>query len=353
MASSTATSPRRALITGITGQDGSYLAELLLSKGQKGTRSTASFAASPSKIPKTAFPASPGSGRGSNCRPPPSKATPAFTRLWRRCARKSATTWQPKALSAIRSTMSSPRSRPTFWGPTTCCRPCGRSFRSAGSISPVPAKCSARRRTVPQDELTRFHPRSTYGISKVAGYELTRIIVRPTACMPRAESSSITNRRGADSSSSPARLQRGWHASLPGGRTSCAWGTSTRNATGGTPAITSTPCGSCSSRPEPDDYVVATGETHSVREFVELAFDRAGLDWQAYVKPDPDLYRPAEVNLLQGNAGKARRVLGWSHRVTFPELVREMLEHDCRALGIADRLPRSCAPMQSAPHQGS
>jgi GDPmannose 4,6-dehydratase len=87
-------------------------------------------------------------------------------------------------------------------------------------------------------------------------------------------------------------------------------------------------------QPAPDDYVVATGEAHTVQEFTELAFAWAGLDWRRYVVPDPDLYRPSEVNTLLGDARKARRVLGWAHRTTFRELVREMVSFDCRARGV-------------------
>ncbi len=87
-------------------------------------------------------------------------------------------------------------------------------------------------------------------------------------------------------------------------------------------------------QPEPDDYVVATGETHSVREFAELAFAYAGMNYRDYVAPDPDLYRPAEVNVLMGDASKAREKLGWRHQIGFQELVREMVEADCRALGV-------------------
>jgi GDPmannose 4,6-dehydratase len=85
-------------------------------------------------------------------------------------------------------------------------------------------------------------------------------------------------------------------------------------------------------QPEPDDYVVATGETRSVREFAELAFSIAGLDYRDYVTADPDLYRPAEVNILCGDASKARERLGWCNKISFAELVREMVESDCRAL---------------------
>ena len=88
-------------------------------------------------------------------------------------------------------------------------------------------------------------------------------------------------------------------------------------------------------REQPDDYVVATGEAHSVRELVELAFGCVGLDWREHVVVDPDLYRPAEVNLLLGDASKARAELGWSPSTTFEALVREMVQADCALLGLA------------------
>ncbi|HSV33361.1 MAG TPA: GDP-mannose 4,6-dehydratase [Pyrinomonadaceae bacterium] len=79
---------------------------------------------------------------------------------------------------------------------------------------------------------------------------------------------------------------------------------------------------------EPDDYVIATGETHSVREFLEKAFGHVDLDWQQYVEIDPRYYRPAEVDLLIGDAGKARQVLGWQPTVAFDDLVKLMVDHD-------------------------
>jgi GDPmannose 4,6-dehydratase len=87
-------------------------------------------------------------------------------------------------------------------------------------------------------------------------------------------------------------------------------------------------------QPEPDDYVIATGEMHSVREFAAAAFTWVGLDYRDYVTTDPDLFRPAEVNLLLGDASKARERFGWRPRTGFQELVREMVETDCRAIGV-------------------
>jgi len=86
-------------------------------------------------------------------------------------------------------------------------------------------------------------------------------------------------------------------------------------------------------REQPDDYVIATGETHSVREFLEEAFSYAGLGWKEFVKVDPKYFRPAEVDLLLGDASKARKVLGWQPRVAFKALVRLMADADMEGQG--------------------
>jgi GDPmannose 4,6-dehydratase len=83
---------------------------------------------------------------------------------------------------------------------------------------------------------------------------------------------------------------------------------------------------------EPDDYVIATGESHSVQELVEIAFDHAGLDWQKYVALDPAFLRPAEVDHLIGDASKAREKFGWTPSVTFDGLVRMMVDADVKRL---------------------
>jgi GDPmannose 4,6-dehydratase len=82
----------------------------------------------------------------------------------------------------------------------------------------------------------------------------------------------------------------------------------------------------------PEDYVVATGETHSVRELCQEAFGYLGLDWERYVTVDPRFYRPAEVDLLVGDPTKAGRALGWEPSITFGELVRRMVDADMAAL---------------------
>ena len=83
---------------------------------------------------------------------------------------------------------------------------------------------------------------------------------------------------------------------------------------------------------KPDDYVIATNETHSIREFLDVAFGHVGLDWKNYVEIDPRYYRPAEVELLIGDYSKAKKRLGWSPRITFLELAKLMVDADVKLL---------------------
>jgi GDPmannose 4,6-dehydratase len=186
---------------------------------------------------------------------------------------------------------------------------------------------------VPQTERTRFHPRSTYGISKVAGFELTRNYRE--AYRMHASSGILFNhespRRGFEFvtrkiTSGMARILAGKARELRLGNLDAKrdWGHAREYVEAMWMML---------QQPEPDDYVVATGETHSVREFVETAFHLAGLDYTKYVVTDQELYRPSEVNVLQGDPSKAKRVLGWRHKTGFADLVREMVENDCRMVG--------------------
>ena len=89
---------------------------------------------------------------------------------------------------------------------------------------------------------------------------------------------------------------------------------------------------------DPDDYVVATGESHSIKEFSELAFSYAGLNWKDYVVVDEKFYRPAEVHVLKGDFSKARKKLGWEPKVDFEELVRMMVDADLKRIKEAKKL---------------
>ena len=89
---------------------------------------------------------------------------------------------------------------------------------------------------------------------------------------------------------------------------------------------------------QPDDFVIATGEMHSVKEFLEAVFGQLDLNWQDYVEIDPQYFRPTEVEELRGDSTKAREVLGWEPRTSFTELVAQMIEHDCMAARQERRL---------------
>ena len=99
---------------------------------------------------------------------------------------------------------------------------------------------------------------------------------------------------------------------------------------------------------EPDDYVIATGENHSVREFLSEAFGYLDLDWKEYVETDPRYYRPAEVDLLLGDASKARRVLGWEPKISFKQLVRIMVDHDLELARLENLQKLDGAPLPKA-----
>jgi GDPmannose 4,6-dehydratase len=192
---------------------------------------------------------------------------------------------------------------------------------------------------VPQTEKTHFHPRSSYGISKVAGFDLTRNYRE--AYGMHASSGILFNhespRRGYEFvtrkiTAGVARILAGKARELRLGNLDAKrdWGHAREYVAAMWLML---------QQPAPDDYVVATGETHSVREFVQLAFAYAGLDWEQYVVTDSDLYRPSEVTLLLGDASKARRVLGWQHQIGFEALVREMVANDCCLQGLTGFVP--------------
>jgi GDPmannose 4,6-dehydratase len=187
-------------------------------------------------------------------------------------------------------------------------------------------------RETPQSEMTPFHPRSAYGISKVAGFDLTRNYRE--AYGMHASSGILYNhespRRGFEFvtrkiTSHVAKIKLGLAGELRLGNLEARrdWGHARDYVRAMWLML---------QQEQPDDYVVATGEAHSVREFVEAAFSNVGLDYQDYVVVDPQFYRPAEVQLLLGNAAKAKRQLGWEPEYTFRELVEEMVQEDIKRL---------------------
>ena len=185
----------------------------------------------------------------------------------------------------------------------------------------------------PQNENTPFHPRSPYGISKVAGFDLTRNYREAYGmfCVNGMLFNHESKRRGFEFvtrkiTSTVARIKKGLATELRIGNLEAKrdWGHAEDYVRAMYLML---------QQPEPDDYVVATGETHSVREFCERAFAEVDLDYNDYVVIDELYYRPAEVDLLIGDSTKARAVLGWEPRYTFQELVAEMVRADLELLG--------------------
>jgi GDPmannose 4,6-dehydratase len=187
---------------------------------------------------------------------------------------------------------------------------------------------------VPQNERTPFHPRSPYGVAKVAAH-YTCVNYRESYGMficcgilfnwesPRRGENFVTRKitkavaeikMGKRSELFLGNLdaRRDW--SFAGDTMESAW--------------------MMLQQENPDDYVIASGETHSVREFLEEAFGYVGLDWKHYVKEDPRLFRPAEVDLLLGDSTKARTTIGWKPKIGFKELVRMMVDSDLRRINV-------------------
>ena len=182
---------------------------------------------------------------------------------------------------------------------------------------------------VPQSEKTLLWPRSPYGVAKVFGHYIT-INYRESYGM-HASSGLLFNhespRRGHEFvtrkiSSAVARIKLGLQDAVVLGNLEAKrdWGFAGDYVEAMWRML---------QQPEADDYVIATGETHSIREYLELAFGAVGItDWEPYVKQDPRFMRPAEVDSLIGDPSKAKNVLGWTPTVSFPELVTMMVEND-------------------------
>jgi GDPmannose 4,6-dehydratase len=194
---------------------------------------------------------------------------------------------------------------------------------------------------VPQRETTPFYPRSPYGVAKVYGHWIT-VNYRESYGMfccsgilfnhegPRRGREFVTRKI----THAVARIKHGLQSELRLGNLDAQrdWGYAGDYVRAMWLML---------QQDRPDDYVIATGQTHSVRQFVEAAFDSAGLDWKKHVVQDPALIRPAEVDLLVGDSGKAQKLLGWKPEVSFVELVNMMVRADLdevqRQLAVAPR----------------
>src|SRR5256885_1067811 len=326
--------PRTALITGITGQDGSYLAELLLDQGYEvhGMVRRAS--------------------------------TEKFERIEH--IRDQITLHQGDLLDQ-RSLVDTLRaSRPTeiynlaamsfvavSWiQPTLTAEFTGvgvvRMLEAMREVCPDArfyfagsSEMFGKVREVPQNETTPFHPRSPYGISKVAAFELTRNYREAYGmfCVSGIFFNHESPRRGFEFvtrkiTSAVAHIHQGLASELRVGNLEARrdWGHAKDYVRAMHLMV---------QREEPEDLVVASGESHSVREFCELAFAEVGLDYRDYVIQDEKFYRPAEVEHLIGDSSKAREALGWEPQYTFPELVKEMVHRDLELAGKATEMASS------------
>jgi GDPmannose 4,6-dehydratase len=189
----------------------------------------------------------------------------------------------------------------------------------------------------PQDEKTPFHPRSPYGVAKVFGHHLA-INYRESFdlyCCSGILFNHESPRRGIEFvtrkiSRTTAQIKLGLTDELKLGNLEAKrdWGYARDYVEAMWMML---------QQPEPDDYVIATGEEHSVREFTERAFEHAGLDFDTHVRTDPSLLRPADIENLLGDPSKARDKLGWEPRTSFEELVRMMVDADLEDLSRTTR----------------
>jgi GDPmannose 4,6-dehydratase len=323
--------PRKALITGITGQDGSYLAEFLLNKGYEvhGIVRRVALEDPEHRLARLAAVRDRVVLHAASLESYAS-VYQAFSKVGPdECYHLAAQSFVSYSFDDEFSTLNTNINGTHFVLAAVAnlfpdCR-----FYFAGS-----SEMFGKAEEVPQTENTRFHPRSSYGISKVCGFELTRNYREAYnlfACngilfnheSPRRGYEFVTRKI----TSGVARILAGKADQIPLGNLDARrdWGHAREYVEAMWLML---------QQSEPDDYVIATGETHSVREFVEAAFECVGLDWEKYVVIDPKLHRPSEVHLLLGDPSKAAHRLNWRHQTGFNELVREMVSADCRALDI-------------------
>ncbi len=312
---------RRALITGITGQDGSYLAELLLAKGYEvfgvvRRASTEKFERIEHLLDRLEL-------REGDLLDQVSLVTllkeirPA--EVYNLAAQSFVpTSWHQPILTGEVTALGVTRMLEALRVVDDTIR-----FYQAST-----SEMFGKVRASPQNELTPFYPRSPYGAAKAYGHYITvnyRESYGVFACSgilfnhesPRRGKLFVTRKI----THAVARIKAGLTKEVRLGNLDAYrdWGFAGDDVEAMWLML---------QQPKPDDYVIATGETHTVREFCELAFARAGLDWQRHVVVDPALVRPAEVDRLVGDASKARRVLGWRPKTSFRELVEMMVDAD-------------------------
>ena len=321
---------KRAIITGITGQDGSYLAELLIEKGYE-----VIGAVRRSSLPNL--------GRIQHLldrvtlRPADLLDQLSLLRLIQDV--KPQEIYNLAAMSFVPASWDQPLLTGDYnsMGVTRLLEAIRHVDTSIKLYQASSSEMYGRVREVPQTELTPFYPRSPYGVSKVFGHYIT-VNYRESYNM-FAVSGILFNhespRRGLEFvtrkvSDGVARIKLGLSDHLPlGNLDACRdWGFAGDYVRAMWMML---------QQDQADDYVIATGISHSVRQLVETAFGHVGLDWQKFVRIDPAFLRPAEVDHLIGDASKAKRALGWEPSVSFEGLVSMMVDSDIATLSGSSR----------------
>ena len=332
---------RKALITGITGQDGSYLAEHLLNLGYEvhGLVRRVALEAPEHRVSRISHILDQLTLHPASLESYPSIFHVISKYNFDECYHLAAQSFVAESFADGFSTMNTNINGTHYiLAALRDLRPkC--KFYFAGS-----SEMFGNVTEVPQNETTLLQPRSPYGISKVAGYHLTRNYREAYGLF--GVSGILFNhespRRGFEfvsrkTTSAVARIKLGLASELRVGNLDAKrdWGHAVDYVRAMHLML---------QQPKPDDYVIATGETHSVRELCELAFAEVDLDYREYVKVDERYYRPAEVDLLIGDASKARRVLGWEPTYTFRELVKEMVASDLATQRFDTKDAKSVTP---------
>ena len=316
---------KRALITGITGQDGSYLAELLLEKGYDVVgmvrrSSTVNFERITHLMDDVEF--------------APGDLIDQMSMVEMLQQHRPEEVYNLAAQSFVQTSFS----QPVLTGETTALgvtrlldaiRMVDESIRYYQASS---SEMFGKVHEVPQTETTPFHPRSPYGVAKVYGHWIT-INYRESYDL-HASSGILFNhespRRGLEFVT--RKITHGVAQIALGQATELRLGNLDAKRDWGFAGDYVDAMWRMLQQESPDDFVICTGETHSVREFCELAFGRAGLNYEDHVVVDERFFRPAEVDLLVGDASKAEAVLGWKPKTTFTDLVEMMVDHDLESL---------------------
>jgi GDPmannose 4,6-dehydratase len=332
---------KRALITGLTGQDGSYLAEHLLELGYEVHGLIRRVAL---EDPRRRFNRIEHLLDKVTLHPASLESYPSIFHIMSRnqfdeCYHLAAQSFVAESFADGFSTMNTNINGTHYMLAALRELQPNCRFYFAGS-----SEMFGKVREVPQKETTPFYPRSPYGISKVAGFELTRNYreAYEMFCASGILFNHESPRRGFEFvtrkiSSTVARIKKGLDSELRLGNLDALrdWGHAKDYVRAMHLML---------QQDTPDDYVVSTGESHSVREFCELAFAEVDLDYQKYVVIDERFYRPAEVESLVGDSKHARSVLGWEPEYDFRQLVKDMVNNDVSLLADSPDGPSGKAP---------